>query len=249
MDDIIDIVIPVGPNDLSVIHTQLQYTKKNIINRRNIYIISNLVREDISGVIFIPESIFPFSKQSVADIHGADSRNGWYLQQLLKFYAGFCVPGILPNYLVLDADTFFLRPTKFLEDGITLFNSANEYWPAYFEHMQSLHSSLNKIIPYSGICHHMLFTTKYVKELIDLVENEHKSPFWKVFLEKVVERMRCGEFDTSGASEYEMYITFMTNHHSDTCMIRHLKWKNSKTLEVDNDYDYVSIHWYERELA
>ena len=34
-----DIVIPVGPNDENVINQQIEYTKKNIIGYRNIYLI------------------------------------------------------------------------------------------------------------------------------------------------------------------------------------------------------------------
>ena len=34
-----DIVIPVGPNDKSIIEQQIKYTKKNIIGYRNIYLI------------------------------------------------------------------------------------------------------------------------------------------------------------------------------------------------------------------
>jgi flagellar biosynthesis/type III secretory pathway protein FliH len=35
-----DIVIPIGPDDIDQINDQLEYTTKNIIGYRNIYIIS-----------------------------------------------------------------------------------------------------------------------------------------------------------------------------------------------------------------
>ena len=34
-----DIVIPVGPNDKTIIEEQIKFTKKNIIGYRNIYLI------------------------------------------------------------------------------------------------------------------------------------------------------------------------------------------------------------------
>jgi len=246
MDDIFDVVIPVGPNDISVIHNQLEYTKKHIVGCRNIYIISNDVRNDISGVIFIPESIFPFSKQSLAEIHGADVRNGWYLQQLLKLYAGFCISGILPRYLAIDADTFFLKPTRFVENGMTLFNPATENHRPYFDHMLRLHPSLGRNHTISGISHHMLFTTAYVKELFDIVEAHHKTVFWKAFLEQVDPNMRHGSY--SGASEYEIYFNFMNNYHPNSFIVRQLHWTNAGRLEheLNKGYDYVSIHWYVR---
>jgi L-rhamnose mutarotase len=246
MDDIFDVVIPVGPNDVSTIHKQLEYTKKNIIGRRNIYVVSNIVRNDISGVIFIPESIFPFSIKTVAEIHGTNSRNGWYLQQLLKLYAGFCIPGILPRYLVVDADTFFLNPTRFIDHGITLFNldiTGQNHTP-YFQHMLRLHPSLERNHTISGICHHMLFTTEYVKELFNIVETHHKKSFWQVFLEEVDSNWRHN--DRSGASEYEMYFNFMNNYHADSCTIRRLYWANVSHFQPDiqKNYDYVSAHWH-----
>jgi len=35
-----DIVIPVGPHDLSIISSTIEYTQKNVIGYRNIYLIS-----------------------------------------------------------------------------------------------------------------------------------------------------------------------------------------------------------------
>jgi hypothetical protein len=184
--------------------------------------------------------------KSVQEIHGANSRNGWYLQQLLKLYAGFCIPGILTRYLVVDADTFFLRPTRFIENGLTLFNPATENHAPYFEHMYRLHPSLVRNHTISGISHHMLFTTEYVKELFNLVEVHHGESFWKVFLNQVDLGMRAGSY--SGASEYELYFNFMNNVHPDAFQVRKLVWTNAGRLEHDHlrIYDYVSVHWYAR---
>ena len=90
-----DIVIPVAPNDISVIQKQIEYTKKNVIGYRNIYLIcyNELQIEDC---ITISEDIFPFSIETVANCHGKMDRNGWYLQQLLKLYVGFVIVNI-PN--------------------------------------------------------------------------------------------------------------------------------------------------------
>ena len=79
-----DIVIPVGPNDKSIIEEQIKYTQKNIIGYRNIYLISYDPSIDIDGCITINENIFPFNIDTIAEYHGKLDRNGWYLQQLLK---------------------------------------------------------------------------------------------------------------------------------------------------------------------
>ena len=113
-NNMFDIVIPIGPNDIDVVKTQLEYTKKNILGYRNIYIICYDETIQIDGCIHIPEKIFPFSIETVAEYHGKLDRNGWYLQQLLKLYAGLVIPDILDKYLVLDSDTFFFKTNRFL---------------------------------------------------------------------------------------------------------------------------------------
>jgi uncharacterized short protein YbdD (DUF466 family) len=236
----LDVVIPVGPSDIDIIHDQIKYTKQNIIGLRNIYIVSPVTNTNISGVILVSESIFPFSIQDVASKHGATSRNGWYLQQLIKLYAGSCISDILQNYLVIDADTFFLKPTTFLQDSVAYLNSGYEYHAEYFDHMRRLHPSFIRYMTCSGITHHMLFNTEYVEEMRGIVEEYHKKPFWEVFLEQV------NTSNNSGASEYEMYSNFMYKVHPDKVILRSLKWANKDKLVLNEDYDYVSVHWYMR---
>ena len=239
-----DIVIPVGPNDTDIIKKQLEYTKKNIIGYRNIYIITYDKSLYIEDCIIITEDIFPFDINTVSKFHGKISRNKWYLQQLLKLYAGFVIPTILDRYLVIDSDTFFLKPTTFIKDNKCLYNFGNEYHKPYFDHMKKLDKHLIKQdLHKSGICHHMMFETKYIKLLFNQIETEHNDKFYNVFLKNVV------NIHTSGASEYEIYFNFMLKYYPDKISIRKLKWSNVGSLDkyLNNDYyDYISFHWYMR---
>jgi len=112
---------------------------------------------------------------------GKHNRNGWYLQQLLKFYAGNVIPGILPNYLIVDSDTHFLKPTSFMDsDGKYIYTTGTEYHKPYFNHMNKLHPSLKKAHPCSGIVHHMIVNNNILNELMKIVETNHNTnPFWK----------------------------------------------------------------------
>ena len=76
----------------------------------------------------------------------------------------------------------------------------------------------------------------------DYFTNER--PFWKIFLDMVDKN----QFMHSGASEYEIYFTYMYLNHPNDIIIRQLKWENVSNLNTDNqnNYDYVSIHWYMR---
>jgi hypothetical protein len=243
INNIFDVVVLIGPNDMSLATQQLEYTKKNIIGYRNIYLLCYDSTFHIEGCISISENIFPFSIDTIYKYHGKTRKNSWYLQQLLKLYAGLVIPDILDKYLIIDCDTFFLKPTVFYENGLCLYNYGNEFHIPYFIHMKNLHPSLKKVdISKSGICHHMLFETKYVKEIIDLIEKTHNDVFYNVFLKCVT------EYSGSGASEYEIYFNYMLSIHPDKIKVRGLKWKNTNNLiqELTNDWDYVSYHWYLR---
>lgn len=234
-----DIVIPVGPNEKEVIQQQTKYTKENIIGYRNIYLVCYDPSIVVDGCITISETIFPFSMNTVEKYHGKLERNGWYLQQLLKLYAGRVIPGILDKYLVIDSDTFFLKPTTFVQNGKCLYNYGTEYHVPYFIHMQKLDKDLIKMDSNkSGICHHMIFETKFINEIFEKIEKQHSDSFYNIFLKMVTEK------SGSGASEYEIYFNYMLRFHEDKIILRKLNWKN--TGRIDLQYDYISFHWYMR---
>ena len=240
-NNVFDIVIPVGPNDKDIINTQIKFTKKNIIGYRNIYLICCDPTTIIDGCITINENIFPFSLEDVSKIHGHLNRNGWYLQQLLKLYSLMVIPDILDKCLVIDADTFFLKPIVFIKNNKCLYNFGSEYHSPYFAHMLKLDKELIKIDQQkSGICHHMMFEKKYLCELINKIESNHNDKFYLVFLKMVTE---C---NGSGASEYEIYFNYMLRNYNNNIEIRKLNWSNSHTLNTNTDFDYISCHWYIR---
>lgn len=244
-----DIVIPLGPNDLENIEKQIMCTQKNVIGFRNIYIITPIPDFVCEGCIVINESIFPFTNE-IAIYHGKDKRNSWYLQQLVKLYAGFVVPGILNRYLVIDADTFFLNPTHFVNsENQCLYNFGREYHCHYFDHMRRLHPDFTRIYELSGICHHMMFETQFIKQMMDLVVKKEKEDkqFYTNFLESVEPWLRHGF--GSGASEYELYFNYVCKFHSDEIEVRELNWENVRKLDFEKykDLDYISYHHFMRD--
>ena len=240
-ESIFDIVIPIGPNDNEKIINQIPYTKKNVIGYRNIYLICFDPSVKIDGCITINENIFPFSIDTVARLHGKSWRNGWYLQQLLKLYAGFVIPDILNTYLVIDSDTFFMKPVTFIQDNKCCYNYGKENHRPYFQHMTRLEPSLKRVEPdKSGICHHMIFETEKLDKLFKLVEQRYENKkFYEIFLEKVEKKFHT---NGSGASEYEIYFNYLLTYHPNEITIRKLNWKNAKGL--DHKVDYVSVHWH-----
>ena len=243
MDILFDIVIPIGPNDINLCNKMIEYTKKNIIGYRNIYLISFDPKITYNDCITINENIFPFNKEILKKYLGNNDRIGWYLQQLFKLYSGFIIKKILNNYLVIDADTFFLKHTTFFKNNLPLYNISNEFHHPYFEHMSQLHPLLQKQNNHSGICHHMMFQTNIISELFKLVESHHKEKFYIIFLNSINKNNILG----SGSSEYEIYFNYLHIFHKNKFSIRELKWKNSDNLNNNHgDYNYISYHWYMR---
>ena len=247
MNNEFDLVICVGPNDNDIVEHMLSFNKKNIIGYRNIYLVCANPNINIPGTITIDERIFPFSKDNLINKFGNNNRNGWYLQQLLKFYAGNVIPDILNNYLIVDCDTHFLKPTKFItDDGKYIYTTGTEYNVHYFDHMNRLDPSLKKIHPLSGISHHTFFDTKIINELIDKVEKNYQNEkkFWEIYLGVIDTKQFMG----SAAAENETYFTYMYLYHKEKMAIRQLNWDNVSRFHPSyvNKYDFVSLHWYMR---
>jgi hypothetical protein len=244
--NLFDIVVFLGPNDVKLISKQIEYTKKNIVGYRNLYIVSYDSSFHIDNCITIDENIYPFSKKDVEQELGKESRQNWYLQQLLKLYSGFVIPDILDSYLVIDSDIFFLKPTTFIDDGIYLFDHAVEYNFHYFDHMNRLLPKLIRVDRgKSGITHHMIFYTKFLQTLFNEVETLHKIPFWKAFLKCITGP------NLSGASEYEIYFNYMLITYPDKIRLRSLSSEDVCDITKIDFYecDFISCHHYNRILT
>jgi len=234
-----DIVICVGPNDSTVVEEMIINTKKNIIGYNKIYLVSYDPSINIENCITVDENIFPFNVSLINNLINSKQRSGWYLQQLIKLYSVFIIPNILDNYLVIDCDTNFIKPTYFFENNKPLYNFGNEYHQPYFEHMIKLHPTLIKYdLKKSGICHHMVFQKDKLLSLFNLVENYHNNVFWKVFL------LNINNVLGSGASEYEIYYNYLQIYYQNEFKIRELKWSNNKS--INDEISYYSNHWYLR---
>jgi len=251
-DPVFDVVICVGPSDTKIIDKMVEYTNRNVIGKRNIYIVAgeyldkNIIPK---GCVFVNEGTFVPKMSDLEQKFGKHKRNGWYLQQLLKLYAGKCISGIMDKYLVIDADTIFLKPTSFYDSykNKCMYNYGTEYHPPYFSHMEKLHKSFVKNSNHSGICHHMIFENKYVDEMMSIVEkaDDKFRQFYQIFIDNIDKTQHTG----SGASEYEMYFNFVLKYHPNDIIVRKLNWVNIGKFANDTDFpnmDYVSVHWYLR---
>jgi hypothetical protein len=243
-----DSIICCHQKDFNTLFICIDGIKENVIGLRNIYVISKTDPKN-DKCIWIDEKQFPF-KISEIEKYTQSGREGWYFQQLLKLYSILIIDGILDKVLIVDADTIFLNKTKFEENGKICYCYGSEFHKPYFRHMNYLHHSFNKVLPFSGICHHMIIERKIIKEIFEIVEKKHNTDFWISF-------MKCTVIDNeksepSGASEYEIYFNYIFKNYPNNYIIRNLKWKNSSKLNLllndkKEGYNYVSYHFYMRE--
>jgi len=205
-----DAVIPFHPKDSDVLPYCVFGLRKNVRGLRNIYVVSK-DDPDEDDIIWIPESIFPFTIQEVATIlQSTNGREGWYFQQLLKLYAFRVIPGILPHVLLFDSDCVVCRPISFFspEGKIFIDWSEKQNHEAYFTHARTIMGDLfHQPDPEkSGITDHMMVYQEIMEELLCKIEHRANCrDAWQIWLEAVDPAQR----NFSGRSEYEIYYTYV----------------------------------------
>jgi hypothetical protein len=237
-----DVVIPFGPKDDDIIQRCVNSVLTHVVGVRYVFVIAHEKNTmDISNCIILKEESFPFKRADVVE-KTSEERAGWYIQQLIKFYAPLLVSNITENVLIVDADTVFYKRTRFIENGKFLFDKvvAPTHQP-YFDHMKRLHPTFTVWKPLtSAITNTMIFNKKIVIELMTKVEDFHKKDFWLAFLDCITEKTK------SGASEYEIYFNYMMNVKTDQTRVSPLQWNNNgqRSIVQRGDWNYVSYPWY-----
>lgn len=256
LQDPIDIVIPCHKKDSHRLDACINNAKKNIANIRRIIVISSEKFTDQAE--WIPESIFPFDKKSLAleifkspeiashQVHKRGSRMGWILQQFIKLFAAYYIDHVSSNVLVIDSDVIFLKPISFMqENGAGLYATGTENHPPYFDHMKHVLPALHKVYSHmSGVVHHMLFQKPVLDDLYALIEQYHNAEPWRVIARTIP--VHNNEIHSSAMSEYEIYFNFVFAR-TNQVKIRPLKWQNLSNLKqlnkaISQGYDYVAIH-------
>ena len=235
-----DVVIPLGPKDEDIVQRCVTSVRKHVVGVRYIFVIAHK-KMDISGAAVLEESLFPFSRAVCAE-KTSEARAGWYLQQLLKFYAPLLISDAMENVLIVDADTVFQKRTRFTENGKTLVDKTMiELHQPYFDHMARLHPSFTvwKRMN-SGITNVMVFNRTILFEMMKKAEDLHKKHFWEAYLDCVTLK------DKSGASEYEVYFHYLMNNHADKVRVRPLQWTNDgqRAVVPTGDWHYQNYHWH-----
>jgi hypothetical protein len=207
----IDVVIPAIEKDLLTLPYVIDGVRKNIKHPiSNIFIISPL-SEKIQELCIEKNCVF-INERSVIDVNpeslnifiqGVD-RSKWYYQQFLK-WSGNRLLGE-EHYLVVDADTVFIRPQSFEHNGKIVLNLSDEYHPPYFEIYRRILGETVKS-PVSFTSHQMLFEKNKLMEIKKEIERINGC----VWYEAILRNLEPDE--ASGHSDYDTYGQYVFSHY------------------------------------
>jgi hypothetical protein len=243
----ITVVIPAVEKDADVLEQCLCSVQQFIQNTiAAIWVVapeSTRIRALASKVnaIFVPEDqLLPLPAAAL-------KTRGWVLQQLIKLNA--CHHVETTDYLVLDADTIFLRPQNFFCNGLSVLRYSDQYELLYNRSLEMIFGNPRRF-PVSFVTHHMLFNVTEMKGLLHLIEQRFGRPWWQAILHEV------DKGHPVSFSEYELYGHFVL---SQPCWVRryileywHGLDQNTKDLvdlekvrkQAAGTLNTVSFHWH-----
>lgn len=215
-----DAVIPFHPKDAEVLSYCVAGLRRYAKGLRNIYVVSK-EQPDEDDILWIPESLFPFTKADVAEIiQSTNGREGWYFQQLLKLYAFEVITDILPHALLFDSDCVVCKPISFFsaEGKILLDFSETVKHAPYFTHARAVMGDLfHEVYPErSGIADHMMVHRPVMQGLLYKIDRSGQA--WRILLEAV----EPAERNFSGMSEYEIYFNYALTWFAEEYALRQL---------------------------
>lgn len=250
---LIDCLIPVHKKDFNTLNLCVNGLKNNIKNVNTIFVVSN---EDpkIDGVTYIPQSRYDsyVNLQKIIEKYNNEKsdftyRSGWIYQQFLKLLSSKVIPELTDSYLVVDADTIFVRPIHFNPEKF-YYCKANEYHLPYLTTIKKL-LGVEEAIGFSTISHHMIFNKNIINEMIEVIK---KNLNLNSFFDCVMSVIDYNEL--SSISEWDLYSNYVIKNHSHICEHRQLLWKDISYIPNQNDLDklkeqldFVSCHFYMRE--
>lgn len=198
----IDVVIPMVERDIVVAGYTIEAIRKLVShNIREIYIISpesenmRAFAKKQNCTFILEDDILPSNE--------IRKQGGWIVQQFLKLSADKVVKA--DHYLVVDADTVFLRPVIFEEKGTYFINAHWDFAPNR-KKMTSLILGNDKAYQYDFVSHNMLFSKSILANMKKHITDRFDKS-WDLAIMELISK--DGESRYS-FSEYDLYATYLT---------------------------------------
>jgi hypothetical protein len=219
-EESIDLVILTVSKDHSLLETMIESVRDNLYHRLNkIYVISRTEKPIIDfcaakGFTFVDElQLLGYGKDQISYMVNGVDRSGWIFQQLLKLSGDRCVE--MKRYLIVDSDTVFIQPHKFMEKDKIIFLQSTEWHQAYFE-------SFRRIFGYEAptnlslTSHMMLFDVEHLAAMKREIEKRHGKKWDEVYINL------ARPDDLSCVSDYETYGNWVLHRHPEKILVQPL---------------------------
>ncbi len=215
----ISVVVPAAEKDIEVLDRCLAAARRH-------------VRHPIRALWVVAPDSAPL--RTLAARHGATwihedavlprparelNTRGWVLQQMIKLGAAGSVP--TPDYLVLDADTLFVRPQCFFRRGRTALRYSDQYELLYNRSLELVFGHPRRY-PVSFVTHHALFNRDRARALLDFMGARFGRPWWRAILDEL------DKGHPISFAEYELYGHFVVGQQG---------WRREFYLEYWNGLD------------
>lgn len=213
------IVVPAAEKDILVLGHCLQSIRTMIQHRLVEVIVVAPESESIRKIAASEGCKYVHEDTILPQPAGKLKCRGWVLQQFIKFNASTFV--FTPDYLVVDADTVFLRPQSLFRGGKSVLRYSDQYELRYNRSLQLLFGHRRRF-PVSFVTHHMLINVVLMKGLLQLIEQRFNCSWWEAILQKV-DKEHLISF-----SEFELYGHFVLSQP---------RWKRRFCLEYWHGLD------------
>lgn len=203
----IDVVVPLVEKDIETAILTIKSVKDLVSHEiGNIYIVapnSEVIKNfaKSNDCIWVDEKkVIPFDKLK--------KYGGWVIQQFLKLSADKFVKN--EHFLVIDADTFFLRPVVFMTKGKKNEDMylINVHWDTCPKRKKfSAHIFGNKkVLRYDFVPHNMFFSKKILSSMKKFIEKKYD----KNWTDALLYEMENYPNGPNAFSEYDIYMTYFT---------------------------------------
>jgi hypothetical protein len=132
-----------------------------------------------------------------------EDRTGWYFQQLLKYGASGL--SSTDNYVVVDADTIFIKTTSLIIENKYLLRRSTQFHRPYFETYSKLFGYFPDKQP-SFISNYMILSKQIISELLSKLEERFNQKWYDAILASLGD-------DPSSFSEFETYGYYLSKYH------------------------------------
>ncbi len=242
----VDVVIPLGSNDLDVVRLCVQGIRRFVahpINRivvvtGNVAAAADILKD--RDVELIDEAVW------VRQMKLPDDVRGGVLQQLLKLHARHHVA--TDHYLVVDADTVFLRPRIFEHRGRHILRYTDSFERAYYRTLDAFLPHVPRF-PVSFVAHHMFLSRDLLDRFIHSWERNCGSS-WTAVAIAADREQRCA------LSEYELYANQLLAERREQVLLEFWSGVNVRDVPVPDTLQHAvqlfpgkasaSWHWFLR---